>query len=60
MSLQDDIFDIEDFLKVMEGGKVLLPSLGSICKTLFFLEEEEEKLRKENYILRSAIKIVGE
>jgi prefoldin subunit 5 len=56
MSLQDDIFDVYNFLKT----KPIVAVFNRIEEHVNDLEMEVEKLRDENHTLRKAIKIVGE
>ena len=64
MSLQDDIFDVEYFLKDAKWmspieKKATIESFYNIVRLLNRFEEENEILLKENETLRAAIKIVA-
>ena len=64
MSLQDDIFDVEYFLKDAKWTspiekKATIESFYNIVRLLNRFEEENEILLKENETLRAAIKIVA-
>lgn len=54
MSIQDDIFDIDNALKKKADKKMF----KRIISWAFEMEEELDELRKENECLRNTIKIV--
>lgn len=55
MSLQDDIFDVEAALK---RNKPAAASFNKLMRVFSELEEENEALTSQVFILKSAIKLV--
>ena len=58
MSMQDNIFDVEDFIK---GGKTPIwfnTSVAEIIKWACELELERDELERQNSVFRETIKIM--
>lgn len=58
MSIQDDMYDVENALESAASAEDV-KAFNRIMTIFGQLEVENEKLNKENYILKAAIKIVG-
>lgn len=58
MSLQDDIFDIDGFLQASGAEMEYFDAFENICRFLNEIEEERDKLLKENKELNITIKTI--